>query len=118
MSYPSDPVRQAFWEAIQSRVCRVCLDQKDDGTCGLTRRVCAIDTHLPRLVEVLAEIESDRMDEYVAAVEDEICAGCDNLGAGERCALRDGGECALYAYMPLVVEAIEEVLDGRKGRTA
>lgn len=100
----------AYWDAIRSRVCSVCLDQANDGTCGLgRRRVCAIEAHLPRLVEVLSSIDSPRMDEYVAAVEAEICGRCAQQDSGGKCELRDEGTCALYTYLPLVVEAIEEV---------
>ena len=101
---------RAYWDAILRRVCSVCLDQANDGTCGLgRRRVCAIEAHLPRLVEVLSSIDSPRMDEYVAAVEAEICGRCAQQDSGRKCELRDEGKCALYTYLPLVVEAVEEV---------
>ena len=97
---------KAYWDAIRSRVCSVCLDQANDGTCGLgRRRVCAIEVHLPRLVEVLSSIDSPRMDEYVAAIEAEICGRCPQQDSGGKCELRDEGTCALYTYLPLVVEA-------------
>lgn len=104
-----DAIRQAYWEAIRSHVCSVSLDQADDGGCGLHGRVCAIEAHLPRLVEVLSSIDSPRMDEYVASVEREICGACEHQDAAGLCGLREEGECALYAYLPLVVEAIEDV---------
>ena len=100
---------QAYWEAIQRLVCGVCLDQADDGSCGLTRRACALQTHLPRLAEVLAQVQSPRMDEYEAAVRAEICARCSEQDAQGHCALRDQGACALSAYLPLVLEAVEGV---------
>jgi len=105
-----DETYMAYWDAIRSRVCSVCLDQANDGTCGLgRRRVCAIETHLPRLVEVLSSIDSPRMDEYVAAIEAEICGHCAQQDAEGACELRDEGQCALYTYLPLLVEAVEEV---------
>jgi hypothetical protein len=106
---------QAYWEAIQRLVCGVCLDQADDGSCGLTRRACALQTHLPRLAEVLSRVRSTRMDEYEAAVRAEICAHCSQQDAEGRCALREQAECALFTYLPLVLEAVEGVnerLDG------
>jgi hypothetical protein len=105
-----DETYRAYWDTIRSRVCSVCLDQADDGTCGLGgRRLCAIRAHLPRLVETLSPIDSPRMDEYVAAVEAEICGRCPQQDAEGECELRDEGECALYTYLSLVVEAVEEV---------
>ena len=108
--HAKDETYRTYWDAIRSRVCSVCLDQANDGTCGLgRRRLCAIEAHLPRLVEILSLIDSPRMDEYVAAVEAEICGRCAQQDSGGRCELRDEGQCALYTYLPLVVEAIEEV---------
>jgi hypothetical protein len=99
---------QAFMEAIRQRVCAVCLDQRDDGACGLQGRTCAIEKHLPSVVAAVSAIESDRMDEYVQAIEAQVCAGCEEQ-AGHACALRKHGECALDTYLYLVVEAIQEV---------
>jgi hypothetical protein len=88
-------------------VCRVCLDQADDGSCGLRGRVCAVVQHLPRLAEVLSAVHSTRVDDYVTAVETEVCTRCrqDAIGC---CRLRNAGECALAAYLPLVVDAFDE----------
>lgn len=30
-----DETYQVYWDAIRRRVCSVCLDQADDGSCGL-----------------------------------------------------------------------------------
>ena len=100
---------RAYWEAIQRRVCRTCLDQADDGTCGLTGRVCALELHLPEIVGALVGVRSDRMDDYVAAVEAQVCSRCSESAASGECRVRDQAECALYALLPLVVEAVEEV---------
>jgi hypothetical protein len=100
---------RAYRDAIRRRVCAVCLDSKDDGSCGLSGgRTCAIDEHLPRVVHALLAVRSGRMDEYVAALEAEICSRC-RMGDAGSCALRDEGECGLSLYLPLVVDAIEEV---------
>src|SRR4029434_396635 len=80
---------QAYWEAIRLHVCGVCLDQADDGECGLTRRACALQMHLPRLAEVLSRVHSTQMDDYEAAVRAEICPGCSGQDAQGRCALRE-----------------------------
>jgi hypothetical protein len=100
---------RAYWEAIQRRVCSVCLDAADDGSCGLTRRVCALERHLPGLVNALVAVRSDRMDEYVAAIEAHVCSQCPEQDACGECRLRDDGRCSLYSYLSLVVDAVEEV---------
>ena len=105
---------RAYWEAIVRRVCSVCLDQGTDGSCGLTHaRMCALQSHLPAVVETILSIESDRMDEYVAAVEAQVCTGCGESDSEGRCGTRDRGECALSSYLALVVDAIEDVRDNR-----
>jgi hypothetical protein len=103
-----DPYRE-YWDAIVQRVCGVCLDQADDGGCGLAHRMCALQRHLPLVVESIASIDSPRMDEYVAAIEARVCGRCDLSAADGSCRLRERGDCALPTYLSLVVEAIEDV---------
>jgi hypothetical protein len=103
---------ERYWDSIRKAVCEVCLDQGPEGRCGLRDRTCAIRTFLPTLVKTVAPIESRRMDDYFDAVEASICAQCEfHRGPGAECALRDKGECALYAYLPLVVDALQEALE-------
>lgn len=99
---------EEYLDAIRRKVCSVCLDRRDDGSCGLSHRTCAIEVHLPRVVETVLRIESDRIDEYVAAIEAEVCGRCES-GQGERCENREKGECALNTYLFLVVEAVQDV---------
>jgi hypothetical protein len=98
-----------YWDAIRRRVCAPCLDGRGDGTCGLSGRACALDVHLPRIVEALLRVDSSRMDDFITVIETEICAGCESRGSGSTCRLREQGDCALATYLPLVVDAIEEV---------
>jgi hypothetical protein len=104
---------ELFRDAIRRRVCSTCLDQRDDGTCGLSHRTCAIEAHLPGIVEAIGAVHSDKMDDYIAAIEAQVCSQCEN-GPGTACVLRKQGECALDTYLYLVVEAVEEVVKGRK----
>lgn len=106
---PSDARYEAFLAAIQRRVCTVCMDQKDDGSCGLRGRTCAIEKHLPGVVEAVSAIDSDHMDDYIAALESQVCGHCSEQDAAGHCGLRAKGECALHAYLSLVVDAIQEV---------
>lgn len=104
----------AYRDAIRRRVCAPCLDGRGDGTCGLSGRTCALDVHLSRIVETIAAIDSPRMDEFVAAIEAQVCPGCEPHGADGSCRVREQGDCALATYLPLVVDAVEEVR-GRLG---
>lgn len=90
---------QAYWGAIQRRACALCLDAADDGSCGLPLGgTCALPAELPAIVEAILLVQSDRMDDYVKAIEAAVCAR------------------GLYTYLPLVVDAIEEVKSGQEGR--
>jgi hypothetical protein len=101
-----EELRRRVWDAIRSQVCEVCLDRHDDGTCGLRRRPCAIAEHLPRAIDVALAMDSDGMEAYYDAFEREICSRCSFQNLDGHCRTRTRGECALYSYLPLVVEAI------------
>jgi hypothetical protein len=106
-----------YWNAIQRRACAVCLDVADDVTCGLPRgRTCALPAQLPAIVEAILHVKSERMDDYVAAIEAAVCARCPEQDEHGRCGLRDRAACALYTYLPLVVDAVEEAKSGRDSR--
>jgi hypothetical protein len=99
-----------YREALHRRVRAVCLDSRDDGSCGLAPgRTCALDEHLPRLVDALLPVRSGSMDEYAAVLESEICSLCASQDAEGACPLRNRGECALAVYLPIVVDVIEEI---------
>ena len=106
-----------YWEALQASVCAVCLDRRDDGSCGLPRgQVCALKRHLPLVVDVVHSIASAHMAEYVEAVEADVCRRCPEQDASGRCTRRDKASCALYTYLPLVVDAVEEEDDRMRDR--
>lgn len=112
---PVDPRYHEFMDAIRAKVCAVCLDSRDDRSCTLSGRVCAIEGHLPRLVAALSAVESPRLEDYEAAIRAEVCTRCEHQDAGGACGLRDEGSCALDAYLSLVLDAVEEV-NKRSGR--
>jgi hypothetical protein len=99
----------AYRDAIRRRVCSPCLDGRGEGSCGLTGRTCAIEAHLPAIIETIMNVDSDRMVDYVVAIEAQVCGKCEERGSSGECRLRDSGDCALAAYLSLVVDAVEEV---------
>ncbi len=111
MTQPSiDDRYRRYRDALRKRVCAVCLDSRDDGSCGLASgRVCALEEHLPRVVDVLIRIKSGRMDEYAAALEAEVCSRCSQQDDHGACRLRTRGECALAVYLPIILDVIDEV---------
>jgi hypothetical protein len=114
----ADARYQEYLAAIRRSVCSVCLDGRDDRSCGLSGRVCAIETHLPQLVSALCSVESSKLEDYEAAVREQVCSSCKEQDAAGRCELRDHGNCALDAYLMLVLDAVEEVNLRRAGQAA
>ena len=104
---------EAYREALKRRVCHVCLEQKDDGECGLAdNRMCALELHLAYIVQAVQSVKSDRIADYAKAIGETACFNCPNQDEEGRCDFRNNLECALDSFVYLVVEAIEEV-DGR-----
>jgi len=99
-----------YREAIRRRVCAVCLDGTDEFGCGLVEPLrCALDELLPRLVEAIRDVRARHDDAFAAAVEARVCGHCAHRDAFGLCRLRRDGRCAVAVYLPLVVEAIDQV---------
>jgi hypothetical protein len=82
----------------------------DDGSCGLPDdRTCALDLHLPYIVEAVKAIDSNRIQDYAKSIADTVCFQCPNQDEEGNCNFRINWECALDTLAYLVVEAIDEV---------
>jgi len=114
----ADPRCQEYLDVIRRRVCAVCLDGRDDKSCGLSGRACAIESHLPQLVGALSSVESTKLLDYETAIRAQVCTECQHQDAAGRCELRDEGSCALDAYLMLVLDAVEEVNLRRAARAS
>lgn len=119
---PKPPVEdryRIYREALRRRVCAVCLDSRDDGACSLDGALaCAIEEHLPALVDVVLGVNERHDDAYAAAVEARVCSGCGHNDGVGPCRLRRDGRCALALYLPIIVEAITEAEARRDGGSA
>ena len=95
---------------ILERICAVCVDRRDDGSCGLEPDLrCSIEQHLPRLLRALENVSSSRLGEYTERLRQNICAECEERGPGDSCEVRERVDCHLDRYLMLVVEAIEDL---------
>jgi hypothetical protein len=104
-----------YREALRRRVCAVCLDGADDGRCGLEPGVrCPVEEHAATLVDLLLELRARHDTRFSAAVESRICASCPRRDGSSTCRSGDEGRCALSVYLPLIVEAIDEVDNPRR----
>ena len=99
---------------IRATVCRVCTDQDSDGSCGLEDPgSCALFRLFPQVARAIQTTHSDDIRDYVRAIREQVCSVCRMQDAEGHCETREKVECALDAYLLLVVDAIEEVT-GRK----
>jgi len=103
------PERALYEDAVRCRVCAQCIDFGAQGICHTPDpEGCAIFRYLPELVGIADQMHELKVEPYVRAVRERICIHCKNQSAG-RCNLRGALDCGLDRYLPLVLEAIEEV---------
>ena len=94
---------------VRDRICRVCSDRKENGTCGLEEPgECALFRLFPQVAEAIQSTDSDNLQDYIDAIRRGVCTVCTAQESGGDCGLRQEVRCALDAYLLLVVEAIEE----------
>lgn len=107
---------EAYREAIKERVCKICADRNEDGSCNLPEgRFCSIDRHLPLIIEAIKSVQSDRVEDYSRSIGETVCKECSEDEKGH-CHFRELDECLLENFAYLVVEAIEEVDERRATR--
>jgi hypothetical protein len=98
-----------FREALKERVCGICFDRNDNGTCGLPPgRVCALEGHLPEIVKAVESVHSFDLTPYVEGIRSQVCPNCSQDEHG-RCVFRDNFDCSVDNFLLLVVDTIEEV---------
>jgi hypothetical protein len=97
---------------LRERICQVCIYQTAGGGCSLTKDLaCPILTRVDLIIEVVRQIDDDRIDPYVDKLRDTICVDCRMQDAEGKCLMRDAADCALDDYFPLIVEIVEEELE-------
>lgn len=102
---------EKYWKAIQETVCKVCIDSDPfgNGVCRISEAsMCGVKEYLPKIVKVVLSVKSNKMDDYITALRENVCRGCRETPDGV-CDLRNSVECALDRYYPLIVQAIESV---------
>ena len=104
-----------YEKAVLDRICAVCIDRRDEGSCGLDPRLeCAVKEHLPVLLTSLKGVNSDNATAYLERIRLNVCTIC-NQGTAADCDVRGRADCVLDRYLNLVVEAVEEVERIRAG---
>lgn len=96
-------------DLMREKICFYCVDRNPDGSCDRREEGrCTLMEKLPLAAEVILQVHSDRMEPYIEAIREHLCAQCERRYPDGSCAPRDTDQCMLNSYLPLVVEAIEE----------
>ena len=94
---------------VRNRICAVCTSRTVKGACGLEEpSSCALFQFFPQVAQAIDSVESDNIHEYIDAIRRQVCSLCADQDASGRCETRQQVQCALDAYLLLVVDAIEE----------
>ncbi len=104
------PTEQQYWEAIEKRVFRACIDEKD-GAGNLrfnTEDQCIIKRFLPKIVDAVSCVKSDTIDPYIEEIRRKVCTQCEYIKPDGSCDVKERADCCLDRYLVLIVRAIEE----------
>ena len=94
---------------IRNRICNVCTSRTVSGDCGLENPAsCALFQLMPQVAQAIDSVESEDIQVYLDAIRGQVCSICADQDAAGHCETRQQVQCALDAYLVLVVEAIEE----------
>lgn len=94
---------------VRNRICKVCTSRTVNGDCGLEEPSgCALFRLFPQVAQAIQSVHSDDIHQYVEAIRRNVCSACHDQAADGSCETRQQVQCALDAYLLLVVDAIEE----------
>jgi hypothetical protein len=95
---------------LRERICSVCIDRSLEGACQQEKdQECALFRSFPQIVRAVTSVQSDRIDDYVAAIRQAVCAECVHQDEFGVCRVREEVRCVLDRYLLLIVQTIEEV---------
>lgn len=103
---------------VRDKICRVCSDRTADGNCGLEQpSACALFRLFPEVAKAIGSVQSDDVNDYIQAIRQGVCSVCNDQMADGRCETRSHVQCALDAYLLLIVDVIEEATGKTFNRT-
>ena len=96
---------------LRNRICSVCSDRTVEGQCGLESPAdCALFALLPQVAQAVQSTQSNNIQDYIEAIRKGVCTVCSQQAGDGSCETRQQVQCALDAYLLLVVDVIEEAL--------
>ena len=94
---------------VRNRICKVCTERTSDGECGMEQpSSCALFRLFPQVAQAIQSVHSNDICQYIDAIRQNVCTVCADHAADGSCETRQQVQCALDAYLLLVVDAIEE----------
>ena len=94
---------------VRNRICTLCTERTVDGQCDLeSPSSCALFRLFPQVAQAILSVRSDDIQPYIDAIRRNVCSVCGDQAGDGSCETRRGVQCALDAYLILVVDAIEE----------
>jgi hypothetical protein len=103
---------EKYRKAVYGKVCSHCIDLGESGKCTLEGDLkCGVELYLEKIIDVVKSVKSDKLDDYVKALREQVCSHCKDQSPDGTCQLREDVDCGLDRYFVLVVEAVEEVLN-------
>ncbi len=103
--------RALYEAAIRKQVCEHCIDFGEDRTCHKPGGVeqCAVIKNLKEIVAIARAVHANQVSPYVQQLREKVCSHCANSKLDGSCAIREAVECCLDRYLPLVLQAIEDL---------
>src|SRR5262252_1902953 len=94
---------------VRKRICNLCTERTVAGGCGLEEPTsCALFRLFPQVAQAIQSVSSDDIHQYIEAIRTNVCSVCHEQERDGSCETRQMVQCALDAYLLLVVDAIEE----------
>lgn len=108
---------EPYREAIRQRICSICHDSRDDGSCRRPAEdLCALVSHVEEMVNAVVRVGvGEDVGAYLEKLRSDLCPTCRQDEAGD-CSLRVLADCAADAYILPVIEVIEDVARERGDR--
>ena len=93
---------------VRNRICAVCAERTVEGVCGSKDPDhCSLFRLFPLVAQAVLATEGEEIGPYLQAIHENVCSVCIDQALDGTCPRRGGG-CPLDAYLPQVIEAIEQ----------
>ena len=94
---------------LRTRICAVCTQRPTPETCpSEDAGRCALFQLFPLVAQAILATQSPDLADYLHAIRENVCSVCLDQALDGSCERRNATRCALEAYLPQVVEIIEE----------